>query len=97
MKTLETAHHITCNGVPYCQCEGREFFGTYRYPTCCGHASREDAEEGAEACRKLRPDVVFAVVPGPCHDDRYWETPAGIAARELEDELDRMRLEAYDD
>lgn len=88
---MNDVHHITINGEPYCQVENVHFSHKVRYPTNCGHGSKEEAEEGVEACKTLRPDLNYEVVKGPCHDDPWWQTPNGRAAIQQENDFNEMR------
>jgi hypothetical protein len=83
-------HHITVNGKPYCQEENVNFSG-YHYPTNCGHGSKASAEKGVEECKKLRPDLEYKVVEGPCHSDPFWQTPEGREIIAQEEEMNEMR------
>jgi len=76
-------HHITIDGVPYCECECQHFSislpgrAGIPYPANCGHATKADAEEGKGAILNAFANLLdlphdVQVVPGPCHDDPYW-------------------------
>jgi hypothetical protein len=91
VRNEDRIHHIRVNGKPYCQQESVQFQAKLRYPTNCAHANKVSAEEGVLACKSLRPDLDYEIVPGRCGDDPFWKTPEGIAIQQQEYELQEMR------